>query len=371
MRRRGNGEGSIWIRPDGRYCAALVVNGRRRFAYGRTREDAARRLHELVVAQRARAPLPSQRETVESFFAAWLAGAKSTVRLRTWERYESLIRLHLLPALGRARLARLEPAQLHRLYQDQLAAGQSPASVHQLHAVIHRGLGQGLRWGQVTRNVAALVDPPRIRRREMQVLNVDEVRRLLEAAAGTRWEALLTVAVTTGMRQGELLALRWRELDLTDGGLSVNRTVQRSRQEGFLVAEPKTARSRRRIALSAGAVDALRRHRVRQTQERLEARSWADDLDLVFPNGKGRFQEVPSLTAQYRTLLAAAGVPRLRFHDLRHTAATLMLGKGVHPKVASEMLGHSTVGMTLDLYSHVSETMQRDAAATLDQLLWD
>lgn len=159
-------------------------------------------------------------------------------------------------------------------------------------------------------------------------------------------------------------------MDVDAGTISVTRALHRSREAGYVITEPKTARSGRRVVLTAGAVDALRRHRVLLAQERLEAVTWAEELDLVFPNRQGSYQEASWLTHEYRRLLAAAGLPRLRFHDLRHTAATLMLGRGVHPKVASEMLGHSTVGMTLDLYSHVSQTMQRDAAATLDQLLW-
>jgi integrase len=170
------------------------------------------------------------------------------------------------------------------------------------------------------------------------------------------------------MREGELLALRWREVDLDHANLSVTATAQRSLRLGVLVAEPKTARSRRRIALAATAVDALRGHSATQAAQRLRAAEWAD-LDLVFPNGVGRHQEIPRLLKDFRRLLTKAGLSRIRFHDPRHTAATLMLSRGVHPKVASEMLGHATVGITLDLYSHVTDTMQRGAAATLDDVL--
>ena len=204
----------------------------------------------------------------------------------------------------------------------------------------------------------------------MRVLTSDEVRSLLLAAQGTRWEALLTVAVTTGMRQGELIALRWRDVDLARATIAVVATAQRTRTQGIVVSEPKTARSRRQIALTAGAVAVLTDQATRQKWERIRAKGWGD-LDLVFPNSVGRHQETSRLMTEFRKLLAAAGLPQIRFHDLRHTAATLMLSRGVHPKIASEMLGHSTVGMTLDLYSHVSETMQRDAAATLDRLIFD
>jgi integrase len=218
------------------------------------------------------------------------------------------------------------------------------------------------------RNVADLVDLPRVRRKEMTALNGDQVRRLVDVARGTDWEALLTVVITTGMRQGELLGLRWDDVDLDRATLSVTATAQRSLRFGMQVAEPKTARSRRRVALADAAVDALRRHKSAQAAARLRAETWTD-LDLVFPDSVGRHREHPRLIKDFHPLLAEVGLPPVRFHDLRHTAATLMLSRGVHPKVASEMLGHATVGITLDLYSHVTETMQRAAAATFDEVL--
>jgi integrase len=171
------------------------------------------------------------------------------------------------------------------------------------------------------------------------------------------------------MRQGELLALRWRDVELDNARLAVRATVRRIGKTMW-VGEPKTRKSRRSVALTQGAVDALQRHRAAQVEERLRAATW-DDMDLVFPNRRGRHQEVPDLLAEdFRPLLERAGLPRIRFHDLRHTAATLMLARGVPAKVASEMLGHSTIGITLDLYSHVSEGMQRQAAQAIDGLIW-
>jgi integrase len=337
--------------------------------YARTREEIARKLAQLISAQQEGIPLPVERETVATFFASWLDGARSTLRPRTWERYEEYVRVHVVPGLGRAPLQRLQPQQLQRFYQDRLDAGLSSTTVHQMHAVIHRALAQAVRWNLVTRNIADLVDPPRRRHHAMRVLSADEVRRLLDAVRGTRSEALLTLAVTTGMRQGELLALRWRDVDLDVAQLSVAATVQRSQQHGLVVAEPKTARSRRMVALTEGAVQALQRHRAAVVEERLRTETWTE-LDLVFPNRVGRHQEAGRLMAEYRRTLERAGLPRIRFHDLRHTAASLMLARGVHPKIASEMLGHATIAITLDLYSHVTPTMQREAAATLDRLIW-
>jgi integrase len=369
MAKRANGEGSIWRRKDGRYCASLLVKGKRRYVYAKTREEVAAQLTKLLKTEQDGAGMPEGRETVATFFAMWLDSIKYAIRLTTWTRYEQYVRLHLVPVLGSVRLTKLEPHHLQRLYKHRLDAGSSPTTVHHLHAVVHRGLRQAVRWNLAARNVAELVDPPRVRRHEMSVLDAEQARRFLDAARGSRLEALFVLAVSTGMREGELLALRWRDVDLSSARLSVTATVQRVRGK-LRVGEPKTAKSRRRIALTAGAVEALQRHRAAQAEERLRAAEWAD-LDLVFPNRRGRHHEVSDLLKdEFRPVLERAGLPRMRFHDLRHTAATLMLARGVHAKVASEMLGHSTIGITLDLYSHVSEGMQSEAAQAIDGLLW-
>jgi integrase len=205
----------------------------------------------------------------------------------------------------------------------------------------------------------------------MSALNPEQARALVEAARGGPLEAIMITALATGMRKGELLGLRWREVDLERGTLAITGTLQRT-AAGLVISETKTARSRRQVELSAVAVDALRRHRAAQTERRLLAgREW-NDHGLVFPSTLGKPQDGSHLLyGQFHPLLKKAGLPLIRFHDLRHTAATLMLGRGIHPKIVSEMLGHATVAITLDLYSHVTPTMQRQAAQVLDDLLAD
>jgi integrase len=250
MKRRGAGEGSIVKRSDGRWMARVDlgwVSGRRtrKSIYGKTRQEVARKLSAALRAHQDGLPLSDERVTVGSFLHDWLASARTTVRPRTWQTYESYVRLHAIPALGRVPLAKLEPKHLQRLYAEKLAAGLSPTTVHHLHAVLHRALAQATRWGMVPRNVAGLVDSPPMARHEMRTLNPDEAKAFLEAAAGDRLEALYVLALTTGMRQGELFRLRWQDVDLEAHTLSVR-------------GETKTAKSRRQIELSEVAVDALR-----------------------------------------------------------------------------------------------------------------
>lgn len=236
--------------------------------------------------------------------------------------------------------------------------------------MLHRALGQAIRWGAVARNVTELVDPPRVSRKEMRALSPDEARRLLEVAAGTPLEALYAIALTTGMREGELLGLRWHEVDLNGRKLYVVGSLQNLPGEGWKIVEPKTARSRRLVVLSELGADALRRHRAMQAERRLRRGDEWQDNDLVFPNALGKPMNPPNLLIRsLRPLLAKANLPKVRFHDLRHTAASLMLDQGIHPKIVSEMLGHSAVGITLDLYSHVTPSMQAQAADALDSLL--
>lgn len=222
----------------------------------------------------------------------------------------------------------------------------------------------------MTRNAAALVRAPKAPRGELHVYDEVQVRALLDTASGTRLEALLTLAVTTGMREGELLGLRWRNVNLDRRYLQVQTQLRRLRSTGLTIKDVKTGSSRRKIELSDLAVEALRRHRASQAQDRLALGEAWQDHDLVFPNSIGNPMDAPSLLERgYVRVIKAAGLPYIRFHDLRHTAATLLLLKGVHPKKVSEMLGHASVAITLTVYSHVLPSLGRDAASAMDALL--
>lgn len=370
MGRRANGEGSIFRRADGRWTASLSVgHGRRKHFLGRTREKVSLKLTEARKAQLDGLPIIIERQTFSQFAEPWLATARPSLKPTTWRRYEQLLRVHALPVLGRTSLTKVSPQHLQTLYAEMEERGAAPASIRQMHAVIHKMLRQAMRWNLVARNVADLVSPPRVPRTEMHVLSPEEARRFLDAARSDRLEALYVLALTTGMRQGEILALHWKDVDLDRGTVNVQFTLHRT-TGGWAFTEPKSARSRRQIALTDTARSALRQHRIAQAEERLRAGPGWQDQGLVFttPMG-GPLDGVALLRHRFRPLLAKAGIQEIRFHDLRHTAATLLLGQGVHAKIVSEMLGHSNIAITMDLYSHVTETMQKEAARAMDVLL--
>jgi integrase len=372
-RSRTSGEGNIRHRKDGRwegryYATAEDGHSVRRSVFGATDKDVVKALRVALTARDDGKPAPHGSETVGSFLMTWLDGARPTIRPGTWRRYEQLTRLYLVPGLGRVRLVALGPQHVSKLYRDLLAGGMTPATTHYVHRTLRRALGQAERWKLVTSNAAAVVTPPRPEPREMHTLTAEQVRRLLDAAPD-RDRPLYLLAVSTGMRLGELLGLRWADVDLDCGSLRVVATLRHLSGEAATFAPPKTARSRRRVELSASVVAALSAHKVATIEERWRSGQLWQDHDLVFPNLLGRPRGPSNVSRELHPLLERAGLPRIRFHDLRHTAATLMLGRGVHPKLVSDMLGHASVGITLDTYSHSLPSMHREAAQVMEALL--
>jgi integrase len=309
--------------------------------------------------------------TVREFFDRWLESAAPTLRPATARRYRDVARLHIVGVIGNLRLAKLTPGDVQRLYADRLAAGLSPTSVHHIHAILHRALDQAVRWGLLMRNVTDAVDPPRRSSPEMRAWDARQVAAVMAAAASDDLEALWRLAVFSGMRRGEILGLRWADVDLEGGELAVRRTLSRGATSRLEVGEPKTAAGRRRVSLSPSVVESLRRHRVRQLEQRLAAGPAYVDHDLVFATESGSVIHPNALSLRFRKLIARAGVPSIRFHDLRHTNATIDLATGTHPKVVQERLGHASISETLDRYSHLTPNMQREAADRLDAAVED
>jgi integrase len=374
-KRRDKGEGTVFQRPDGRWegCVDLGwADGKRqrRSIYGRTKKEALAKLSQMQRQAAEGTLVVSERTTVEQFCASWLEAIRPSLRPGTWRRYEQYVRVHTVPTLGRVPLTKLTPQHLQQLYAARLAAGASAQSVVHLHRMLHRALSQAVKWGLISRNIAALVDPPRVERVEFEPLTAEEAGRLLDAAKGDRLEALYVLALTTGLRRGELLGLRWQDIDLDARVLHVRRSLQIDEDGKWRSGDPKTKRSRRPVLLVDMAVEALKQHRQHQDHERKVAGELWKDSTLVFSNTVGGpIWGEDLLKRSFYPLLQRAGLRRVRFHDLRHSTATLLLTCGVHPKIVSEILGHSRISITMDLYTHVSEDMQREAVDRLQELI--
>lgn len=313
----------------------------------------------------------ADKATLAEFLERWLGHIETRVSPRTFERYAEIVRKNIVPAIGAAVLAKLTAMQISEVYDRALKSGRrdgkgglSARSVHHMHRILRQALAQAVKWDVLTRNPADAATPPKVERRSMQTLDMAQSSEYLTALRDTRMFIPTVLGLLCGMRLGEIAALRWGSVDLDGASLAVVRSAEQTKA-GVRYKEPKSGKARK-IALSATAAEELKAWRVRQAQEllRLGMRPEADTF--VVTTVDGRPLQPRSMTHEWVRLLKAKKLGRVRFHDLRHSHATHLLAANVHPKIASERLGHSTVGITLDLYSHVTAGMQEDAAARID-----
>lgn len=320
---------------------------------------------------------PPGKITVGEFLQRWLEDyARPNVAPKTLLQYSDFVHRLLIPSLGHVPLTKLRPQHIQAYYSHALRQGRadgngglSPKTVLHIHRLLREALQHAVKWQVLARNPADAVDPPRPQRYEPPMFSPEEVRRLLAAADDTPIGALIHTAVMTGLRRGELLGLRWRDVDFDAGILHVSQAAQWLPHEGWSFRPPKTRSSRRPVALGSATITVLREHRPRQLEERLTLGAAYIDHDLVFASPSGTPIDTSHLRRVWERIVRASGLPHLRFHDLRHIHATLMLVSGAHPKIVSERLGHSGVGITLDTYSHVLPNLQAQAATGLERLL--
>jgi integrase len=372
-KKRGNGEGSITKRRDGRWMARYTVHTvkgpKRKHIYGRTRQEVAEKLSKAVSDRVGGLDFDGDHETLEAYLQRWIDEVlRGTVKQSTLENYAYIARLHIIPELGRVRLKALKSRDVRRLYREKLEAGLSPRTVQIIHTVLRKALQQAVRDDVLPRNVCDAVTAPRQTKKEMQPLTPEQAKRLLENVHEDRLRALYILAVTAGLREGELLGLRWEDIDLERKLLQVRRQLTRTR-DGLSFTAPKRGKARV-VRLTDLAIAALKAHREAQNEERAKAGSLWEETSLVFTSTIGTPVDVGNLTYRsFRPLLKSADLPRIRFHDLRHTCATLLLSKGTHPKIVQEMLGHANISMTMDTYSHVLPDIQEKAVSAMDDAL--
>jgi len=370
-RRRGSGEGAIFQRGDGQWVGRMTLEGgKRKTVYAPTRKEVTAKLNEVKRSVEAGLSLDADKRTVAQFLDDWLeASAKPSVAPKTYAFYESLVRNSIKPAIGSRKLTKVTALDLQKLYTDLTNAGKAPRTAHQVHRVLHRAFRKAVDWKLLAHNPCDAATASRVPRVEMKVWTPAQTHAFLTVTAeANSLHALYTLALTTGMWQGELLGLRWTDVDLAAGTLTVQRTLQYQKGGALVFTEPKTAHSRRTINLSQKAVTALRKHHDLQVFERQAAGKDWKGQDLVFCTATGGAVNPTWITKRFQRDAAAAKLPVIRFHDMRHTAATALLTRDVPTKMVAEMLGHASIAITLDTYSHVLPTMHANAAAAMDAM---
>ena len=364
-KRRGRGEGSIFQREDGLWVASASLgydaNGKRirKTAYGKTKREAQEKLNRLLIGS---APADVDKLTVTQYIDLWLEAKKRTVAPTTHRSYSDLSRMYIKPHVGHYKLTALRPLHVNQMYAALVKTGETVSNQRKAGGVLFSVMRQAAKIRLIEYNPCADLDRPRTEKREMSILTPGQVDTFLKAAKEDPLHPLYVLALTSGMRSGELFALYWKDIDFEGRAVSVVRTLEELSGK-LRLKPPKSARGTRRIDLPKMMMDALHDHRKRALAAgRLEA--------PVFCDSQGGWLRRSNVARQsFYPILKRAELPRIRFHDLRHTAATLLLIQGVHPKVVSERLGHASVEITLNTYSHVLPTLQRDAAEKLDQLL--
>jgi len=339
------------------------------------KKDAERRLNELIHQRNNGTFIKPGKITLNEYLKSWLADyCKPNLSPRTHELYSYICDKHILPTLGSILLVELKPQHLQRLYADKLSSGLSGRTVQIIHITLHKAFKNAVKTGLLIRNVVDAVDSPKIQRREMRVMSETDLHIFLEYAKGTPYYALFYTSLFTGMRRAELLALRWSDIDLVLCQLSVNRSMQYVKdadpKKRISFKEPKTSKSRRLIALSPSTAIVLKEHKEKQNElrESLDYLALSDN-DLIFSHYDGSPLLPNSVTHAWIKLVRRCGLHGIRFHDARHTHASLLLKQGVHPKIVQERLGHGSIQITLDTYSHVAPGLQQAAANKFDDIV--
>lgn len=371
QKRRGQNEGSIYQRgKDGRWAGAVTLeSGKRKHFYGKTRAEVARKVNRCLNELEQGLTPADDRITVKKYLEDWLEKTvKPNRRYSTWRGYEQIVRLYLVPELGKIRLSKLSPDDVEDFINKKTEDGLSPRTVQYAHAVLRVALQKALRHGKVARNVAALVSAPQVVRDPVEPLTKKEAKALLKAAAGDPLEALYVVTLALGLRRGEVCGLQWADVDLKARRLSVRRALQLQKGKGLVEVEPKSRTSRRALPLPSFVAASLKEHRKRQAAHRLSMGPKWRGGNWVFTMGDGRPVAPDYVNVAFPRLLTKAKLRRVRFHDLRHCCASFLFAQGCEMRLVMEILGHSQIALTANTYTHLLPEGDRRAADAMQSL---
>jgi integrase len=368
--RRAHGDGGVTLRKDGRWQGTFYdAERKRRFVYGDTKQEALEKLRKAQRADEDGLLVDGSKVKLDAYLEQWLEEVKRpTLRISSYVKYKKLINSYIVPALGNIQLQKLKPQNVQSLYTKLAKRRLSTKTINSVHGLLHNAFDHAVRWKLVPTNIVDVVTPPSLVEREMQPLDLDQARSLLASACGHRLEMLLVLALTTGMRRGELLALRWSDIDFKTRVLMVNHTVDYIARYGYVETRPKTKKSLHKIVLPGFVVDRLKEHREQQLEHRAKVGDRWYGLNLVFCGLEGNYLNPRYLNKLFAKVLKEAGLPHMHFHDLRHSVVTLLLALGVDIRSIQDLVGHKDITTTLRVYGHMLPPMQQGIADKFDDL---
>jgi len=369
MARRGRKEGTIHQRPNGTWRAQVSLDGKRESYSARTRAEAYDWLRKMQTQIDQGMTFNVLNRSLNAYLDDWIVLKKSTLRPLVGREYERLINLYVKPTLGEMKVKELNINGINHFYQKLIEKGIGISTVRHLHRVLHAGLEYGVKTGILGRNPAHYATLPRQHHKEMEILTEQQISQFLIAASASRYQTLYYLAVITGMRISELRGLRWSDVNWIKGTISVSRQLQEDTGDGTSFSEPKTHAGYRTIKIGGTTLGELQKHRSRLEEDKLLAGANWQEYDLIFPSIHGTPFSQSNVHKDFRSILEAAGLPRIRFHDLRHTAASLMLNHGIPVVVVSRRLGHANPSVTLTIYAHTTVDMQEEAASLMDEIV--
>ncbi|QQE75684.1 site-specific integrase [Brevibacillus composti] len=336
----------------------------------KTKKEAEIACAEMITKYESGELVISKKQTLTSYLEFWLENyAKTKLRQSTYTNHEVAVRSRIIPVLGHHELDKLSPLHVTKYLTELQKEDLSADYIKYLHAVLKKALNQAVKWQLIPKNIMDHVDPPRLAQKEIVTWTAEQANEFLSHAKEDKYYIGFVLAIYTGMRRGEILGLRWKDIDFEQARISVQQTLYRPANSGIIFQEPKTKSAKRRIAIPPFVVKELKAHLSKQNTLRDQYGPGYEDHDLVVCYDDGRPQDPRNLLRHYERIIKRSGLPYIRFHDLRHTHATMLLQLGEHPKVVSERLGHSRVGITMDVYSHVLPDMQKDAADNFEKMM--
>lgn len=368
-RRRGNNEGCIYQRKDGLWCAQVSLEGRRLTKYGKTQKGCRDWVKQTLKKIDGGLTFEGTQITLERFVETWLDGKELARRPLTVEQYRQICRQHILPSMGKLRLQEIQPGNIKKLYLAKKIEGRGPRTVQLIHTILHNVLQQAVREGILGRNPTEAVERPKVEKTEMQILTEEQARRFIIATMRNRYGMLFFLALITGMRQGELLGLKWADLDWDKGLLNVQRQLQRSRGRGPQLVPPKTQAGRRQIKLGQASLERLGKHKEEQAEMRTAQGARWEENELIFPNSLGKPMSSANLFEDFKQFLRDNTLPDIRFHDLRHTSISFLLDMGTPVNTVQQRSGHSKASITTDTYGHSMAHSQDEAAERIEELI--